>query len=91
MSETNDTFQGWSEDIEDLCSQIQYNATIMSNLHREKYLELSHQQIYFKLPIIILSSFNSIFSVGLVTYMSQEIVSTTNCLLSLTCGIISSI
>ena len=91
MSDTGETFQGWSQDIEDLCSQIQYNATTMSNLHREKYLELSHRQIYFKLPIIILSSINSIFSVGLSVYMSQEIVSTTNCLISLTCGIISSI
>lgn len=90
MSDT-DTIQGWSQDIEELCANIQYNAAVMSETHKKRYLDLSHRQIYFKLPIIILSSINSIFSVGLGIYMAQEVVSTTNCLISLMCGIISSI
>ena len=39
----------------------------------------------------MLSSLNSIFSVGLIAWVSQSIVSTTNCILSLVCGIISSV
>jgi hypothetical protein len=91
MSDTSETIQGWSSDIEELCGNIQHNATVMSGLHKQRYLDLSHKQVYFKLPIIILSSINSIFSVGLGVYMAQEAVSTTNCLISLLCGIISSI
>jgi len=87
----NETVEGWSDDVELVCRNIEHNAVELSRLHKRHYLRLSHQQIYYRIPIIVLSSLNSIFSVGLSTYVSQPIVSTTNCIMSLICGIISSV
>lgn len=47
--------------------------------------------IYFRVPLIILSSSNSVFAVGLTAYLSQQNVSVINCMLSLVCAIITSI
>jgi hypothetical protein len=82
---------GWSDDIEALLRDMEYNSGILSQIHKTNYLSLHEYIKYFKLPIIILSSVNSIFSVGLNAYLSQGLVSSINCLISLICGIISSI
>ena len=79
----NSTVEGWSDDVELVCKNIEHNAIELSKLHKKHYLQLSHQQIYYRIPIIVLSSLNSIFSVGLVTYVAQPVVSTTNCVISL--------
>lgn len=86
-----DTVEGWSDDVELVCRNIEHNAIELSRLHKKHYLRLSHQQIFYRIPIIVLSSINSIFSVGLSAYVEQPIVSTTNCIISLFCGIISSV
>lgn len=85
------TVEGWSDDVELVCRNIEHNSIELSKLHKRHYLSLSHQQIYYRIPIIVLSSLNSIFSVGLQSYVAQPIVSTTNCIMSLICGIISSV
>jgi hypothetical protein len=82
---------GWSDDIEALLRDMEYNSGILSQIHKTNYLALHEYIKYFKLPIIILSSVNSIFSVGLNAYLNQSLVSSINCLISLICGIISSI
>lgn len=82
---------GWSDDIEALLRDMEYNSGILSQIHKTNYLVLHEYIKYFKLPIIVLSSLNSIFSVGLSTYLNQSLVSSINCLISLICGIISSI
>ena len=87
----NETVEGWSDDVELVCRNIEHNSIELSRLHKRHYLGLSHQQIYYRIPIIVLSSVNSIFSVGLSAYVNQSIVSTTNCIISLFCGILSSV
>jgi hypothetical protein len=87
----NETVEGWSDDVELVCRNIEHNSIELSRLHKRHYLALSHQQIYYRIPIIVLSSVNSIFSVGLSAYVNQSIVSTTNCIISLFCGILSSV
>jgi hypothetical protein len=82
---------GWSTDVEELLRDIEYNSGVLSTIHKSNYLVLHEYIKYFKLPIIILSSLNSIFSVGLSVYLNQQLVSSINCLISLVCGIISSI
>jgi hypothetical protein len=88
---STETEHGWSDDIEGLLRDMEYNSGILSQIHKTNYLVLHEYIKYFKLPIIILSSVNSIFSVGLSAYLSQSLVSSINCLISLICGIISSI
>lgn len=91
MSDTDDTVQGWSSDIETLCKDIQTNTTRLANIHKENYLVLVNQIKYFKVPVIVISTFNSVFAIGLTLYASQEAVSTINCIMSMICSIITSI
>jgi hypothetical protein len=90
-SDSELTYLGWSEDVETLCKDIENNASKLAVIHKNNYLILSEQQKYFKIPIIILSSCNSIFAVGLNSYLQQNLVSSINCIISLICSIISSI
>jgi hypothetical protein len=46
---------------------------------------------YFRIPTIILSAANSVFSVGLQPYMAQETISLITCMIALFVGIINSI
>jgi hypothetical protein len=87
----NETVEGWSDDVELVCRNIEHNAIELSHIHKRYYLSLSHQQIYYRIPIIVLSSLNSIAAVGMVAFASQNVVSSTNCIISLMCGIISSV
>ena len=91
VTSSTDTQNGWSDDIEALLKDMEYNSGILSQIHKENYLSLHEYIKYFKLPIIVLSSVNSIFSVGLSVYLQQTLVSSINCLISLICGIITSI
>ena len=80
----------WSTDVENVLYCISHNAGLMAEHHKSGYFVLQYKLIWFKIPLIILSSINSVFSVGLTAYLDQATVSTTNCLISLLCAIISS-
>jgi len=90
-SETSTTDENeWSRDVELLLDNVRENCSIMSKYHKKRYLLLKHRLIYFRIPLIVLGSVNSVFAVGLTAYLEQKDVSTINCILSLTCAIITS-
>lgn len=91
MSDTDETLQGWSTDIETLCLDIQHNTSRLADIHKHNYLMLINQIKYFKVPVIVISTFNSVFAIGLTAYASQTVVSTVNCIMSMICSIITSI
>lgn len=91
MSESDETVQGWSTDIENLCLDIQSNTSRLAEIHKQNYIALTHQGKYFKIPVIVLATFNSVFAIGLTSYTAQSTVSTTNCVISMICSIITSI
>jgi len=80
-----------SDDIESILDKIRRNSIQLNYAHKQKYEKLKDKLIYYRVPTIILSSINSVFSVGLSAYMPQQDVSVINCLISLICGIIVSI
>lgn len=82
---------GHSDDIETILDKIRRNSIQLNYAHKQTYQKLKNKLVYFRIPTIILSSINSVFSVGLVAYMPQQDVSVINCLISLVCGIIVSI
>jgi hypothetical protein len=82
---------GWSRDYESILNAILSNSSLMSDHHRSSHIKLDRRLKYYKLPIIILSGINSIFSIGLSNYIPQETVSVINCLISLIISIIGSI
>ena len=88
---SDQTVESWSTDIETILSNLLENVNELQREHKAKYIALQSQLIYFRVPLIILSSVNSVFSVGLSAYVEQQAVSTINCLISLTCACISSV
>ena len=82
----------WSDDIDTVLEAIHANSLLMFEAHKVRYLYLKKCLRYFKIPIIILSSCNSVLSVGGTGFgINQQIISGIVCLLSLLCGIIGSV
>ena len=86
-----DAGQTWSDDIESVLDSLRFNAAHMSEFHKEKYLAAKAKLMFFKIPIIVISGANSVIAVGLGLYVDQRVISATNCLLALTCGILGSV
>lgn len=82
---------GFSDDIEDILERIRQNCVIMSETHQTRYLYLKGILRYFRIPVIIISGFNSVLAIGLQPFTEQQYISVVNCLLSLVVGIIGSI
>ena len=94
MSDSSDdqtTENRWSSDIESILENIRSNAANLAEHHKQSFLSIQARLIFFKIPVINLSGFNSIFSIGLSNFLNQNIVSVINFLLSLICGIVVSI
>jgi len=91
ITNTFDPYNGWSEDIENVCEAIRGNSYAMSDKHKKLYIYYKGQLKYYKIPVIIISGLNSVIAVGLQPYLEQGIISGSNCLLALLCGIIGSI
>lgn len=94
-SDTDDSLDtkemSWSHDVEIVLNNILENTKKLSIIHKNNYLILRHYLFLIRLPIIVLSSINSVLSVGLSAYVNQAITSTTNCIISLICGILGSL
>jgi len=89
VSET--TVDHWSTDVEKVLYDIRANSEVLSTHHKAAYMLLQERLVYFRIPLIVLSAVNSVFSVGLNMYLVQATVSTINCLVSLLCACISSV
>ena len=81
----------WTTDTEVLLNKIRINCNVLSDYHRLRYIKLKESIKWFRIPVIIVSGINSVFSVGLNAFIDQGVVSVLNCLLSLICGIIVSL
>lgn len=81
----------WSDDIERVLESIRENSLLMRKQHTKNYIAYKSVLKYFKLPVIVISACNSVFSVGATQYWEQKYISGITCLLALLCGIISSI
>ena len=82
----------WSDDVDEILDVIRKNSVTMCNAHKDRYLVLKGYLRYFKIPVIILSSCNSVLSVGGTSFnINQSVVSGVVCILSLVCGIIGSV
>jgi hypothetical protein len=81
----------WTTDIENVLENIRINCIILNKEHKNRYFTLKENLKYYKIPVIIFSSINSIVSVGLQPYLPQGTISMMTCLLALVCSIIGSI
>jgi len=94
MDETksvDSTESSWTDDIEEVLRNINYNSDCLQEEHRRMYLYLKCQLYYYRTPIIIFSTLNSFLCVALVNYIPQESASVINSMISLLCACISAI
>jgi hypothetical protein len=89
--DSDTTIESWSRDIEIILDNLLENINTLQAEHKKLYIQLQAKLIWFRIPLILLSSLNSVFSVGLSEYVDQSLVSTINCLISLICACISSV
>jgi len=88
MSDQKDS---WTPGIESILEEIRLNSLMISEYHKERYYHQKGFLKYFRIPTIIFSAMNSVFSVGLQPYCPQPTISIICCMISMVCGIISSI
>ena len=81
----------WTTEIEEILEKVRINSVSLSNRHRETYYEYKILTRYFDLPIIITSTLSASFSVGATAYMTQEVVSSVTCSISMFITILSGI
>ena len=81
----------WTDGIEHALNDIKDKSFNNSDYHKQNYYFFKGYLKYFRIPTIILSGMNSVFSVGLQPYISQSTISVLCCSISLVCGIIASL
>lgn len=85
------THLSWTSDIEKFLDNIRLNSLRLTEYHRERYFRLVGFIKWFRLPVIVLSSVNSVFGVMMTKFASQETVSVFTSIISLCVGIIGSV
>uniref|UniRef100_A0A2V0RBD7 VP11 n=1 Tax=viral metagenome TaxID=1070528 RepID=A0A2V0RBD7_9ZZZZ len=60
-------------------------------MYRQRYLLSRARLMYYDVPIIVLSSVNSVFIAGGSNFLREDIVNITTCMLALTVGIIQAL
>ena len=83
--------ESWPEDADYILENIRCNSIILSDYHKSQYFFLLSRLKYFRIPIIIISAFASVFNIGLQPFMDQGYISVLCCMLSLVTGLIGSI
>ena len=81
----------WTQDIENILTNVLENCSLISEHHKQEYKDLQQTLKYFKVPVIVISATNSVFSFALLAWLSQTTTTSINCFLSLICSIISSV
>ena len=81
----------YTTDIEGYLENVRLNCVLLHGVHKKNYFVLKSYLKYFKIPNIIISSCNSVISVGISSWLKQEYVSAITCLLSLLSAIITSV
>ena len=81
----------WGREIEELLNQIRKNSNILEDYHKQKYFTVKKISVYYKLPIIVLSSVNGLIALSLNQYINQNLVSGINAGISFIISTLSSI
>jgi hypothetical protein len=81
----------FTPDLENILEKIRINSLILSKEHKKRYIFLKSSLKYYKIPIIVIGSLNAISSIALVPFLPQVYISLLNCLLSISCSLVTSI
>ena len=81
----------WTADIEKCLEDLLLNCQRHAEAQRRHVFYIQYRLQIFQLPVIILSSINSVLSVGLSAYLAQNTTSVINCLISLIIACLGSV
>jgi len=81
----------WTEDIDLILDNIRHNCILLSEYHRTQYFLLQKKLKYFRIPVIVVSSFSAFFNFGLQPYLDQNSVATICSMMSLFAGLLGSL
>lgn len=86
------TSNGWTPEIIGILDKIRINSMKMSDYHNKRYHTYKYYFYYYtRIPLIVLSGINTFVAIGLQPFTTQQNISVINALLSLFCGVITSI
>jgi len=71
--------ESWTDEVNGVLNRIRLNSIELSECHRINSFESKSYRKYFDIPTIILSTMASSFAIGATKFVSQHIVSLTNC------------
>jgi hypothetical protein len=91
MSVSSTSSSNWSKEVERLLDQIRMNSIELESHHKKKYFAIKKLTVWFRVPVIVLSSINSLAAVSLQSYLAQNLISGLNAGISFLIGIITSI
>jgi hypothetical protein len=83
---------GWTPEIIRILDKIRINSMKMSDYHNKRYHTYKYYFYYYtRIPLIVLSGINTFVAIGLQPFTTQQNISVINALISLFCGVITSI
>ena len=81
----------WTTYEEQYLTKMHKSSAVLEEYNRKQYIKHTDMAKRYAIPIVIISSINSVFSVSGSGFIDQTYVSIGTALLSLICGVLSSI
>jgi hypothetical protein len=81
----------WTDLEEDFLKKLSFQSNLYYQYYNKEYYNLSNLSRKYNIPILIISSINSLMAISMSQFMPQNIVSILNAILSATTGILGSI
>jgi hypothetical protein len=81
----------WTDKEEDFLKKLSFQSNLYYQYYNKEYYNLSNLSRKYNIPILVISSINSLMAISLSQFMPQNIVSILNAILSATTGILGSI
>jgi len=79
-------------DVDSILIRMRKNCVFLSMYHNRRYHFYKNLLFCcFRIPLIVFSGLNSFFAVGLQNYLDQKTISLLNAMVSLFCGILTSV
>ena len=83
--------EAWSDREEDFLRKLSYQSNLYYQYYNKQYYNLSNTSRKYNIPILVISSVNSLMAISLSQFIPQTFVSIANAILSATTGILGSI
>lgn len=81
----------WTDEVNGVLNRIRLNSIELSERHRVNSFTSKSYRKYFDIPTIILSTMASSFAIGATKFVSQHVVSLTNCGINMFIAMLTSI